>query len=310
VPNNILVTGGAGYIGSWLVPLLLERKYGVVVLDTMKWQEDSLAPYKNNPRLKIVRGDINDADILKKQIKGIDYVVHLAANVGVDACKEDERAAWQTNVDATRLLIEQAQHNRVKGFIFASTCSVYKPTDYICTEDAERGGLTVYGDTKAAAEDIVVTSSIPSTILRFGTLVGPSQGQPRPYLTINVFVENALKGEHVEIHSADSYRPYAYVQDVVDAIDFVLQKPKLGIFNVAAENLTKRQVIDLIKQRVQTADFLYVNNGDALDPRNYRVSSEKFGSTYFWQPKVSVEEAIDELVRIEASRKILKRPIL
>src|SRR5436190_6621152 len=150
---RILVTGGAGYVGSTLVPILLEQGHRVRVLDTLKFGGHGLLPCCSNRFFELVRGDVCDPSAVKLAIEGVEAVIHLAAIVGYPACKKEPQLAQATNVEGTRTLLQLRRPDQ--KIVFASTGSIYGSIpDYVCNEDTPRAPITLYGETKAVAEQM------------------------------------------------------------------------------------------------------------------------------------------------------------
>ncbi|GAG84798.1 unnamed protein product, partial [marine sediment metagenome] len=164
---NILVTGGAGYVGSMLVPELLKRGHRVTLFDSFLWGPKSILHFATHPSLTIITGDIRDREKIKEVIKYCDLVIHLAAIVGYPACASDRDRAISTNVDGTRNITENLYGRKI---IYASTGSIYGKVDGICTEESPVDPLTLYGTTKWQAEQMVIDGG--GVALRFATIFG------------------------------------------------------------------------------------------------------------------------------------------
>jgi nucleoside-diphosphate-sugar epimerase len=302
--KSVLVTGGAGYIGIPLVQRLLgdsDTIENIVVYDNLLYGENLVHLLGNSPRLQFIKADINDPCSVDTAVNGIDYIVHLAAVVGVHECEQQPELARITNIEGTRNLANAAKKYNVQKFIFASTCSVYGTQKDICTEDTLRQPINIYSETKIAAEDILLNEKcFNHTILRFGTLFGAESGKSRDYLAINYFVHQALEKKHIEIYSPDSMRPYVYLGDAVDAITLALVNDDGTadgkIYNVAAQNYSRREIIFKIARYIPVAALWTFSDSPDKDPRNYMVSSDKISRELDWLPKTSVKEGIASLV--------------
>src|SRR5271165_3099362 len=229
---NILVTGGAGYIGSTLVPLLLAEGHGVRVLDTLLHGGESLLGVWSHPAFEFMRGDLCDRTTVQSAVSGRDAVVHLAAVVGDPACSRQPDLARATNLDASLSLIEESQHAGVLRFIFASTCSNYgkmKDVDRYVDEESELSPVSLYAQTKVEVEMALLRSSRNNgwcpTPLRFSTVYGVSP-RMRFDLTVNEFTMEMLTKKHLKVFGEQFWRPYLHVCDAARAIHLVLSAPK------------------------------------------------------------------------------------
>ena len=294
---KVLVTGGAGYVGSVLVPLLLENGISARVLDNLRFGGHGLLPYFRNPRFSLIHGDIRDEETVKKALQGVDAVVHLSAIVGFPACKKEPRLAEEINVDGTANLIKH--RSKDQPIIFASTGSNYGfVANGICTEETPLGPLTIYGRTKTKAEEMLRESG-NTIIYRFATAFGLSP-RLRLDLLINDFVFCALKRNFLLIYEKDFKRTFIHVYDMgrafVHALDH-LDKMRDQTYNAGSENMnkSKAEIALMIKSR---HDFFleFAGKGEDPDKRNYEVSYAKIRATGY-HTTISVEDGVEELVR-------------
>jgi len=295
---NVLVTGGAGYVGSVLVPLLLERGFKVRVLDNLTYGPNGLIPHFINPNFEFVKGSILDEKTVKDCLRGMDVVVHLAAIVGYPACKKDPETARKVNLEGTKILAK----NLSKGqkIIYSSTDSVYgNKQGIICTEETPPEPISVYGETKAQAEKYLLDNCSNVVIYRFATAFGLSP-RLRLDLLINDFVFQALKKKILVVYEKDFKRAFVHIRDMARAIIFAIDnfdKMNKNIYCIGSEelNLTKEQVALAIRKKL---DFYlhFADAGKDEDLRNYEFSFEKMRKTGF-KTEVGLERGLDELIK-------------
>jgi nucleoside-diphosphate-sugar epimerase len=253
------VIGGAGYIGSALVPRLLERDFRVRVYDRFLYGEDSLASVTGDPRLEIVDADLGNHGRLASELDRADAVVHLAAIVGDPACDLDARAAIAVNVRGTRLLARAARDHGIRRFVYASTCAVYGVASGDRDERSTPRPVSLYARTKRAGERVVLAAAAPGfapTILRFASLYGLS-GRKRFDLVVNLLAARGWSEGRLTVHgSGEAWRPFAHVEDAARAVVAVLEAPTdrvAGeIFNVGFDdaNYTIREVAERVAARI------------------------------------------------------------
>lgn len=310
----ILVTGGAGYIGSTLVGMLLNQGYSIRVLDSLLHGGTSLIAYFNHPCFEFMSGDILDTGTIARALEGVETVVHLAAIVGEPACNRDTEHATEVNLNATKQIVDLACDTGVQRFIFSSTCSNYgvKSEDEICVETTLVNPVSVYAQSKVAAEQYLLSkaSLATPTVLRFSTVFGVS-GRMRFDLLINDFVKTGLKDRKIEIYNADSWRPYLHVRDICRAIVMVMEaSPRLvsrEIFNVGSNemNYRKREIFEFVKDLIPELE--YVDIGAGPDIRSYRVSFNKIETTLGFRPTVDVSQGIEEIYELLISGLLAKQ---
>jgi nucleoside-diphosphate-sugar epimerase len=302
----ILVTGGAGYLGSTLVPVLLARGHTVRVLDSLAVGDGSaLLQVWGRDGFEFVPGDVRDQGTRALALRGVDAVVHLAAIVGDPACAREPDLARMVNVDGTLSLLEESRAAGVERFVFASTCSNYGKLadgDVFATEEWELRPVSLYAETKVQAEVEVLaaaSSRFASTCLRFATVYGAAP-RMRFDLTVNEFTRDALVTGELVIYGEQFWRPYVHVRDAARAVATVLDVPveKVvgSVFNVGAtgENFRKQDLVEFLLTRLPETKVDRVARME--DPRDYRVSFEKIKSTLGFEPMRTVPEGIDELL--------------
>ncbi|MDG2384220.1 MAG: NAD(P)-dependent oxidoreductase [Pirellulaceae bacterium] len=308
--GRVLVIGGGGYIGSALVPKLLDDGYQVRVLDIMMFGSESLSAVIGHPNLEVVRGDFRQVDNVVQALQDIDCVVHLGAIVGDPACALDESLTIDINLSATRMLAELAKAHGVRQFIFASTCSVYGASPDLLDERSEARPLGIYGNTKYASESLLMEmadSRFAPTILRFATIYGFS-GRTRFDLVVNLLSAKAKIDGEITVHDGDQWRPFVHVEDAAASIVSVLNAPiatvNNEIFNVGAsdQNFTIKEVGELIHERVITAKLLLSETEN--DRRDYRVDFSKIRNLLDFQPKWTVQDGIQQVLEAIASGQV------
>jgi len=283
--SKILVTGGAGYIGSVLVRLLLERQYRVQVIDKLNFGGEALLEVRDHPRFEFLRGDVRELADVRRALEGCDAVVHLAAIVGDPACKKDPDTARSTNLEGSHLLTTESSRLDLKRFVFASTCSNYgkmaDPNAYV-DETSELSPLSIYAETKVEFEKFLLemdrNQTLKPTCLRFSTVYGMSP-RIRFDLTVNEFTRDMVMDRELLIFGEQFCRPYCHVVDLARSAIAVLEAPEddvaFDVFNVGSteENYTKRMILDAILEQVPNAKIKYVQKDE--DPRDYRVNFDK-----------------------------------
>ena len=293
---KVLVTGGAGYIGTSLIPQLLEAGHHVRVFDALLFGGDQLLPFFQNRRFEFMKGDIRNTEEVKGAVRGQDAIVHLAAIVGYPACRKDPVLAAEVNVGGTRTLASALSRQQL--VIVGSTGSNYGAVEYICTEDTPLNPLSLYGQTKTIAENHLLENC--STIaFRFATAFGLSP-RLRLDLLVNDFSFKAVTQQYLVVYEADFMRTFIHVRDIGRALMLALDnadRMRGEVYNVGSEhmNLSKRDVCDLIQKKV-SCYVHYAEFGEDADKRNYVVSYEKIKKLGY-DTAISVEEGVSELVK-------------
>jgi nucleoside-diphosphate-sugar epimerase len=302
----VLVTGGAGYVGSTLVADLLAQGHAVRVLDSLAAGDGrSLLQCWGLPTFEFFRGDVSDPRARRAALEGTDAVVHLAAVVGDPACSRDPELARQVNLEATRSLLQESARAEVGRFVFASTCSNYgkmQDADRFVTEEWDLRPVSLYAETKVAAElDVLasVTGGFATTCLRFATVYGASP-RMRFDLTVNEFSRDALMNGKLVVYGEQFWRPYVHVRDAARAIVTVLGAPAEDVagevFNVGAtgQNFRKQDLVELLLERLPETAIERVARTE--DPRDYRVSFDKIESRLGFETTRTVPEGMDEVI--------------
>lgn len=316
--TNILVTGGAGYVGSPLVGLLLNERYNVIVFDNLTFGGDSLLHMWQYPNLRFVKGDILDPDAVNAVLadSNIDAVVHLAAIVGDPACAKQPELANKVNWEASVNLLDLSIRHRVERFIFASTCSNYgkMPDPESCVDETSPlAPVSLYAELKVRFENAILNNldkknGFCPTSLRFATVYGISP-RMRFDLTVNEFTKELALGRELEIFGARFWRPYCHVNDYARAILTVLnsdkEKVSNNVFNVGDtnENYQKQTVVQEIKKYVTTGRVKYTHKDE--DPRDYRVSFEKIKNELGFTISKKLSDGIKEVKYLIESKVLL-----
>jgi nucleoside-diphosphate-sugar epimerase len=309
---KVIITGGAGYLGSILTALLLVEGHQVRVLDSLAHGGESLLGAWCHPGFEFVRGDIRDRATVKAAVSGRDAVVHLAAIVGDPACARNSDLAREVNLDASLQLIEESKQAGVARFVFASTCSNYgrmKDADRYVDEESELSPVSLYAETKVAVEMALLKSHDNNgwspTPLRFATIYGVSP-RMRFDLTVNEFTLEMLTRKHLKVFGEQFWRPYVHVRDAARGIAMVLQSPTAKVagrvFNVGAtdQNFQKQQLVELIQPYAPDAVVEFVPKAE--DPRDYRVSFSRIAGELGFETSRSVPQGIAEIARLVSER--------
>lgn len=301
-PTNsitILVTGGAGYIGSVLVPELLRIGHGVTVLDNFMYGQNSLLSCCVYEHFDVVRGDVRDETVLKPLLKKADYIIPLAALVGAPLCNKDKVGAVTVNRDAIVSIAKLA--SKSQRIIIPTTNSGYGvgQKGVYCTEETPLNPITLYGRVKMEAEQIVLEGG-NSISFRLATVFGMSP-RMRVDLLVNDFTYRAVKDRFVVVFEGHFKRNYIHVRDVARVFIHGINnfdKLKNEAYNVGLSdaNLSKLELCAEIKKQIP--DFVYLESpiGEDPDKRNYIVSNEKIEKTGY-KPKYSLEMGIKELIK-------------
>jgi nucleoside-diphosphate-sugar epimerase len=300
--QNVLVIGGAGYIGSVLCRELLHRGYSVRVLDPLLYGGESLEALHGHPHFELLEGDSRDPVAVCRSILGADAVIHLGEIVGDPACSIDDALTLQVNVAASRMVAEIAKGYGVQRFIYASSCSVYGASDEVLDERSTLNPVSLYGRAKIASEQALLGlngSDFHPVILRLATVFGLSP-RPRFDLVVNLLAAKAALERKIPIFGGNQWRPFVHVADVATAIVKCLEAPlfnvKAQIFNVGSEDQNFRilEVGQLVQEVVPEA-ILEVN-GEDTDLRNYRVSFQKIRRELGFCCRYTVKDGIHEIV--------------
>lgn len=297
--KQILVTGGAGYIGSILVPALLQKGYQVVVVDNFIYQQNSLLDCCQNKNLTIIRGDARDRDLISGQIKKVDVIFPLACLTGAPLCSKDPIGAKTTNFDAVKMILDLRSKDQV--VIFPTTNSGYGIGEkgVYCTEETPLRPVSLYGKLKVEIEKLILDSG-NSITLRLATVFGISP-RMRLDLLVNDFTYRAVTDRFLVLFEAHFKRNYLHVRDVARAFIHGLEnfdRMKKEPYNVGLSdaNLSKWELCEEIKKQVPDFYFAEASVGEDPDKRDYIVSNAKIEATGF-KPEFSLQDGISELIK-------------
>jgi len=301
----VLVVGGAGYIGSHVVNLLLAEGKPVRVLDQLMYGRESLASFIDHSNFEFIEGDATDIAKLTQALNGISAVVHLAGLVGDPACAVDPDFTRHTNIIATRMIKDVSQSMGVYRFVFASSCSVYGVSDKEVKEGGNLNPVSLYAQTKIDSERELLFSARDDffvTILRFATVFGHSK-RPRFDLVANLFAAQGIVDGLIRVIGPQQWRPFIHVKDLARAIVMTLNTdPPLiqgQIFNVGDKRLNMtigqlgKQIGDIMAREREVKITVEENE---QDERNYAVSFEKIRSSLGFEATVMLKEGIEEIV--------------
>lgn len=296
---NVLVVGGAGYVGGALTDQLAGTGHAIRVYDSLVYEE-----YYRKP-VEFVLGDVRDWDRLGPHLDWADVVVWLAALVGDGACSLDKELTKTINTGCVALLAE-----RFRGrILFMSTCSVYGASDGLLDETSAVNPLSIYAETKLAAEKVLAGRN--AMMFRLGTLfgVGDTYSRIRMDLVVNVLTAKAFQYGRISVFGGDQYRPLLHVKDVATAIVQNIETDHTGIYNLHAVNV---RITDLADQLRAHFPQLEVSKTDVKfqDNRNYRVTSDKAVSAFGFRPTNTVEDGIRELKTLFEQGRIRKIGLL
>tara|TARA_Y100001963_G_scaffold134919_1_gene195982 strand:+ start:241 stop:1191 length:951 start_codon:yes stop_codon:yes gene_type:complete len=296
VKKKILITGGAGYVGTSLIPSLLDEGHEVTVFDNLMQGGNQLLAFLRNKNFKFIKGDITIKSDLATAVKGHDIIVHLAAIVGFPACKNNPELAISVNVEGTRNLIEAAHPDQV--ILYGSTGSNYGKVTDICTEKTPLNPLSLYGETKTEAEKLLLARG-NVVAYRFATAFGISP-RLRLDLLVNDFTNKCLRDGYLVVYEKHFMRTFIHVADMASSFVFAINnidKMINNVYNVGDSNMnySKEEVCDLIAGK--TGAFIhYAEIGEDADKRNYIVSYEKINKLGF-KTTIGIEQGIDEIIR-------------
>jgi len=298
--KKVLITGGAGYIGSMLCSKLVNKNYNVTVIDNLKFSKNSLFHLFSKKNFHFINADVRNLKLLSKLINKHEYIIPLAALVGAPLCKKFPKMAKDINLENIKFIVSNLKKKH--KILFPNTNSGYgvgkKKT--FCDENSPLKPISLYGNTKVQAEKIILMHQ-NSIVFRLATVFGYSY-RMRTDLLVNFFVHEAVLKKKLEVFEPNFRRNFIHINDVVNAFVFALDnfnKMKGNVYNLGLSNanLTKLQLAKNVKKIVKCVNLKIVKNTKDEDKRDYFVSNKKIEKIGF-KPKTSLAEGIREMYKI------------
>jgi len=298
----VLVTGGAGYIGSVTVGRLLAQGRRVRVLDSLMFGDAALAAHRGSPDLELLVGDVRDSAMIARATEGVDGILHLAGLVGDPACALDPALTRAVNVESTLTLTAAAKAAGVRRLVFASTCSVYGAAgEAWLDETSTTGPVSLYAESNLESEarfaERLQGSGTELVTLRFATVFGASP-RMRFDLVVNLLTARALREGVLEVHGGEQWRPQVHVDDVASALLLALTHPAAAgrTYNVGSDPLNLRigELAQAIAARFPAAKLTV---SEARDPRSYRVSFARITGELGFAARHSIDAGVAEIER-------------
>ena len=295
--TSVLITGGAGYLGSVLTEVLLNKGYRVTVLDNLIYKQASVAPFAYHPNFDFVLGDVTNESTLKSLVESHDVIVPLAAIVGMPACKAQPELTVKVNYEQVKNITKWVTKNQM--VMIPNTNSQYGSSTEIITEESPFKPLSLYAETKCDAEKAVLDSG-NGIALRLATVFGMSY-RMRMDLLVNDFVYKSLENGYLVLFESHFVRNYIHVRDIANTFLFMIEnyeKCNNNAFNVGltSANCTKLELAETIQKYIPDLVIVQNNFKQDFDQRNYIVSNAKLES-FGWQPQHSLEGGIQELIK-------------
>ncbi len=311
--KNVLLIGGAGYLGSVLSRKLLDNDYKVRVLDNLTYGDTGIKDLLQNKNFEFLKGDARNISAIIESMKGVDAVVHLAAIVGDPASALDPKETIKTNYLATKAVAEACKFNQINKFLFASTCSVYgaskNPNDRL-KEGSALNPVSLYAETKLESEKGILSladGNFCPTIFRFATLYGVSP-RMRFDLVVNILTAKAFMEGKINIFGGGQWRPNLDVSDAAEAcfkwVGVPIAKSGNQIFNVGGNNLNCKilEIGETVKGVIPQTEIIIKQDQD--DPRDYNVSFDKIAKILDFKPKKTIEQGVLEMKDLLEAKKV------
>lgn len=297
---KILITGGAGYLGSVITGTMLKQGYYVTVFDKLLFNQTSLLQYSSNPNFKFIYGDVRNLIELERLCDEHDVIIPLAAIVGFPACASDPQLAKEINFQQI-VNIVRFTNRKNKKILYPNTNSGYGvgKDDLYCTEESPLTPISIYGQTKCDAENFLRTST-DAIIFRLATVFGVSP-RMRTDLLVNDFTYKAITDKYIVVFEKTFKRNFIHIEDVANAFLFMLENydtHKNEVFNVGLSdaNLSKQELLEKIQTHVPNFAVVYDDYYEDPDKRNYIVSNEKIENTG-WKPMYNLDMGIEQLIQ-------------
>lgn len=299
---NVLILGGAGYIGSVTTRLFLSRGAKVTVLDKLLFGGEHLIDILENPKFKFIHGDIRNKLDIQSAIADVDIIINLAAIVGEPLCAKYPDIAYDTNYKAACDVGNLAKENGIRKYIFVSTCSNYgiNTGTKEATEQSKVFPISLYAETKVNAEKYILnlkSDSFATIVVRFATVFGLSP-RMRLDLLVSEFVKQAFFSGKIAVYKPEAFRPLIHVTDAAKVL-FLLAKTSKNIngeiFNVGYGNYQKREIVEKIIAKMPSVKMVILDS--AKDKRNYRVSFKKIKKTLGFKAVYSLDAGIEEIIQ-------------
>ena len=311
--QSIIVTGGAGYVGSVLIPKLLNKGHRVKVIDLYIYGEDVLNSVKENPNLTEIKGDIRDRKLLERDIPGTDIIIHLACISNDPSFELNPQLGKSINYDAFIPLVDIAKKNNVKRFIYASSSSVYGiKEDNEVTEDLPLNPLTDYSRYKAECEEVLLNAASDNfivTVIRPATVCGYSP-RLRLDLTVNILTNHAINKGEISVFGGEQMRPNIHIEDMTDLYCYLLELPdekiQKKIYNAGYENHKVKEIAKIVQSVI--GNQVIIKTVPTNDNRSYHVSSEKIKKELGFVSKHTIDEAVSDLKKASETG-LIKDPL-
>jgi nucleoside-diphosphate-sugar epimerase len=296
---KVLITGGAGYLGSVITQKMLEAGHKVTAIDNLSFKQLSPLQFTSNPNYNFIYGDVRNVDFLKHQVGIHDVIIPLAAIVGFPACKADPKLAWEVNYTQIETILDSIGDEHI--ILYPNTNSGYGIGEgqSECTEESPLNPISVYGESKCAAEKLLLNCS-QAICFRLATVFGTST-RMRTDLLVNEFVYKAMTDKYITVFEKHFKRNFIHIQDVANVFLWALnnyETMKHNVYNVGLSNanLNKQELLEKIQQYIPDFAISYSDFYEDPDKRDYIVSNAKIEKTG-WNPKYSLDDGIIELMK-------------
>ncbi len=296
---KILITGGAGYLGSVITEKMLNAGHEVTVLDNLSFKQISPLQFTSNPKYHFIYGDVRNENLLRHEVGTHDVIIPLAAIVGFPACKADPKLAWEVNYEQIKTILDTIGDEQI--ILYPNTNSGYGIGEgqTECTEQSPLNPISVYGESKCAAEKLLLECS-QAICFRLATVFGTST-RMRTDLLVNEFVYKAMTDKYITVFEKHFKRNFIHIQDVANVFLWALNNydtMKHNVYNVGLSdaNLNKQELLEKIQQYIPDFAISYSDFYEDPDKRDYIVSNKKIEATG-WKPQYSLDDGIKELMK-------------